>query len=70
MYRVRTTLDVMSDTQFFFNVSTGQVEELANRSQSKDLLGPYPSRAAAEAALATARQKTEDWDEDDRRWKE
>ncbi len=59
----------MSDaTQFFYNVSTGQVEELTNRGQSKDLLGPYPTRAAAEAALATARQKTENWDEDDRRW--
>ena len=59
----------MSDeTQFFFNVSTGQVEELANRGQSKDLLGPYPPRAAAEAALAPARQKTEDWDEAARRW--
>jgi hypothetical protein len=65
---VRTTLEVMSETQFFFNVTTGQVEELANRGQSKDLLGPYPTRAAAEAALATARKKTEDWDEDDRRW--
>ena len=55
--------------QFFYNVSTGQVEELATKGQSKDLLGPYPTRAAAEAALATAKQKTEAWDEEDRRYK-
>jgi hypothetical protein len=54
--------------QFFYNVSTGQVEELASKGQSKDLLGPYPTREAAEAALATAKQKTEAWDEDDRRY--
>ncbi len=56
--------------QFFYNVSTGQVEELDKKGQSKDLLGPYPTREAAAAALETARQRTEDWDEDDRRWKE
>jgi hypothetical protein len=54
--------------QFFYNVSTGQVEDLANRGQSKDLLGPYPTREAAAAALETARAKTEAWDEEDRRW--
>ena len=54
--------------QFFFNVRTGKVEELATKGQSKDLLGPYPTREAAEAALATARQKTEAWDEEDRRY--
>ena len=52
--------------QFFYNVSTGQVEELATKGQSKDLLGPYPTREAAEAALETARAKTEAWDEEER----
>jgi hypothetical protein len=56
-------------TQFFYNLSTGTVEELANRGQSKDLLGPYPTREAAAAALATARQNTEKADEEDRKWK-
>jgi predicted carbohydrate-binding protein with CBM5 and CBM33 domain len=61
----------MSDaTQFFYNVSTGQVEESTTKGQSKDLLGPYPTREAATAALETARQKTENWDEEDRRWKD
>lgn len=56
--------------QFFFNVSTGQVEETANKSQSKDLLGPYGTREEAANALETARKRTEAWDEEDRRWKE
>ena len=56
--------------QFFFNVSTGQVEELANKSQSKDLLGPYATREEAASALQTARRRTEEWDEEDRRWNE
>ncbi len=61
----------MTETpQFFYNVSTGKVEELANRGQSKDLLGPYPTREAAAAALATAKSKTEAWDEEDRRYNE
>ena len=61
----------MSDgPQFFFNTRTGQVEELARKSQSKDLLGPYPTRAEAELALDTARRRTEVWDEEDRRWNE
>ena len=56
--------------QFFYNTATGQVEELAHRGQSKDLLGPYPTREAAQNALETARQRTEDWDEEDRRWRD
>ncbi len=56
--------------QFFYNTATGQVEELANRGQSKDLLGPYPTREAAAAALESARKRTEEWDEEDRRWRD
>jgi hypothetical protein len=59
----------MSDEkQFFYNTVTGQVEEVDRKSQSKDLLGPYPTREAAANALQTARERTESWDEDDRRW--
>jgi len=56
--------------QFWFNVRTGQVETNADRSQSKDLMGPYPSEAAARDALAAAARRTDQWDEDDRRWRE
>jgi len=60
----------MEEPQFWFNVSSGQVEETENKSQSKDLLGPYPTRAEAEHALQTARERTEKWDEEDRRWRD
>jgi len=56
--------------QFYYNVVTGQVESLTTKNQSKDLLGPYPTRDAAAAALAAARARTEAWDEEDRRWRE
>ena len=56
--------------QFWFNISTGQVEELADKGQSKDLLGPYPTREAAADALETARRRTEEADEADRRWRD
>ncbi len=53
---------------FFFNTRTGQVEELEDKSQSKDLLGPYATRADAERALQTAARRTEQWDREDREW--
>ena len=55
----------MSERAFFYNVSTGQVEEVERRSQGKDLMGPYATREEAAAALATARSRTEAWDRED-----
>ncbi len=60
----------MSDPrQYFFNIDTGEVE-VGRQSDWRHLLGPYPTREAAERALATARENTERWDEEDRRWEE
>ena len=56
--------------EFWFNTRTGQVEETEGKSQSKDLLGPYPTREAAANALQSARERTEAWDEEDRKWRE
>jgi hypothetical protein len=56
-------------TSYFFNTRTGQVEELETKSQSKDLLGPYATRAEAEAALTTAANRTEEWDRKEREWR-
>ena len=56
-------------TSYFFNTRTGQVEELETKSQSKDLLGPYATRAEAEAALSTAANRTEEWDRKEREWR-
>ena len=60
----------MEQAQFWFNTRTGRVETDYDKSQSKDLLGPYATQAEAEQALAIARRKTEEWDERERRWRE
>lgn len=52
---------------YWFNIATGQVESDDNRSQNADVMGPYDTEAEAASALATARAKTEAWDEEDRR---
>ena len=54
------------ETSFWFDVSTGQVDE-GHKAPAANLMGPYPTRAAAEQALATARARTEAWDEEERR---
>ena len=60
----------MEQAQFWFNTRTGRVETDYDKSQSKDLMGPYSTAAEAEQALTAARRRTEAWDEEDRRWRE
>lgn len=55
--------------EFWFNIRTRQVEE-GHQSDSRDLMGPYDSRAAAERALETARANTDQWDDEDKQWRE
>ncbi|MGG5260963.1 methionine aminopeptidase [Phycicoccus avicenniae] len=55
---------------YWYNVDTGQVETDADRSQDANVLGPYDSQDAAARALDTAREKTEQWDAEDREWDE
>lgn len=54
--------------QYWFNTATGQVEE-GRVSDWRVVLGPYPTREAAEQALGTARRRSADWDEADRHWR-
>jgi hypothetical protein len=56
--------------QYWYNLRTGRVETNYDKSQGKDLMGPYPTQAEAERALRTARERTRRWDEEDRRWRE
>lgn len=56
-------------TEYWFNTRTRQVEE-GHQSDWSDLLGPYPTREEAARALETARERTERWDEEDRRWED
>jgi len=52
--------------QFWFNVVTKQVEE-GHQSTWKDLMGPYPTRAAAAHALEQAAARNQAWDAQDER---
>ncbi|HEY8882412.1 MAG TPA: methionine aminopeptidase [Dermatophilaceae bacterium] len=53
---------------FWFNVSTGQVEDDANKSPQDRLMGPYDTNAEAEQALSHAKENTDRWDADDKAW--
>ncbi|MDQ1484019.1 MAG: hypothetical protein QOF35_2095 [Actinomycetota bacterium] len=53
---------------YWFNVKTGAVEDDVNKSPNDHLMGPYETYAAAEQALAHARENTEKWDAQDREW--
>lgn len=54
--------------QYWFNTTTGQVEEDLDeeRSRAAELMGPYASREDAADALETARARTEAWDEEEK----
>lgn len=57
----------MDDAQeFYFNVSTHEVEE-GKASSWANRMGPYATREEAARALETAAQRSEAWDEEDRR---
>ena len=55
---------------YWYNLATRQVETDENKSPSDDLMGPYDSEADAARALDTARERTEAWDEEDRKWED
>ena len=55
---------------YWYNLTSGQVESDENKSQGDDLMGPYDTQADAARALETARERTEAWDEEDRKWDE
>jgi len=55
--------------EYWFNTKTRQVEE-GHQSDWSNLMGPYPSAEAAANALATAKEKTERWDAEDKAWRD
>lgn len=56
--------------KYWYNITTGQVEDDDHTSRKDDLMGPYATREEAASALEIARAKTEAWDEEDRRREE
>ena len=55
---------------YWYNVDSGQVETDATRSRNATVMGPYDTEEAAQHALESARERTEEWDEQDRAWDE
>ncbi len=53
---------------YWYNVDTAMVETDETRSQNATVMGPYASAEEASRALEIAHEKTERWDEEDRRW--
>jgi hypothetical protein len=52
--------------EFYYNTETGGVEQ-GKQSSWSHLMGPYPTREAAQQALDRARARSAAWDEEDRR---
>ena len=64
--------DGSSDSKFYYNLSTGQVER-GLTSDWNNSMGPYDSHEQALAALQTARERNLQWeaeDERERAWEE
>ena len=55
---------------YWFNLSTGKVQTNYDKGQGKNLMGPYPTAEQASDALRSAAERTDAWDEADRRWRE
>ena len=55
--------------RFWYNPTTGEVEE-GRQSPWTDRMGPYATREEAQHALEHAADRSEAWDEEDRRWRE
>ena len=55
------------EDQYWYNLTTREVEH-GRISSWEHRLGPYPTREAAERALQEAAERTEAWDEADKKW--
>jgi hypothetical protein len=58
----------MPDDGYYWCLRHGRVEHGDNVCPAKHRLGPFETRAGAERALETVRERNEAWDEEDRRW--
>lgn len=57
------------ERRFYFNLTTGQVEE-GKQSSVLRRMGPYATYQEAAEALARAQQRSEDWDAETAAWEE
>lgn len=56
--------------QYWYNIDTREVESDDTRGRNEQVMGPYDTREEAARAVDIAREKTERWDEEDRRWEQ
>jgi hypothetical protein len=62
-------LVVVNDTEdWYFDVKRGVAVPASERGHADDLLGPYPSKAAAENWRQTVTTRNDAWDAEDERW--
>ncbi|MCK6209371.1 SPOR domain-containing protein [Georgenia sp. EYE_87] len=55
--------------EFYYNLSTGEVEE-GKVHGATNRMGPYPSAEEAAQALARAEARNEKWAEEDEAWED
>jgi hypothetical protein len=56
------------DSEWYWDLSNNVAVPARERGPAMRLLGPYPSRAAAENWRDTVEQRNEVWDADDAKW--
>jgi hypothetical protein len=57
-------------TEWYFDLKRGVAVPAEERGPADHLLGPYPSKAAAENWRSTVETRNEAWDADDERWEQ
>ena len=54
--------------RWYFDVRRGVAVPASERGHADDMLGPYPSKAAAENWRDTVASRNDAWDAEDERW--
>ncbi len=61
--------DADSKVEYYFNTATRMVEK-GRQSSWEHLMGPYDTYEQALQAFETARERSDEWDEDDAAWRD
>lgn len=60
--------DTSDREEWYFDLRRGVAVPASERGPAEHLLGPYPSKAAAENWRDTVESRNEAWDAEDERW--
>ena len=55
---------------YWYNIESGQVEPDESKSAGENLMGPYDTEEQARNALASAAERTAQWDQEDEEYEE